>query len=159
MRTWVKVTVGGAALVAAYIAALAGTAGYFVFRSLEKQSATEAVAAREIETIRTRFGARPPPIEIVDPRSVDVRINRTASTDAAPISTVHIVNWEAEDGEIIRTEVPLWLMRFSTLNVFSQLGITPAKIRLTVQDIQRYGPGVVVEYHQPGAVRVLVWVD
>lgn len=159
MRMWVKATIGVAAVAVACMVALAGTAGYFVLRSLEKQSAPEAAAVREIDAIRTRFGPRPPLLEIIDPRTMDVRINRLASSDGARVTTFHIVNWKAEDGEIVRTEVPVWLMRFSTFNVLSQLGVTPSKIRLTVQDVERYGPGIVIDYNQPGAARVLVWAD
>ena len=50
-------------------------------------------------------------------------------------------------------------MRFSTVNIASQLGIAPAKFRLTVSDVERYGPGIVVDYGSQGASRVLVWVD
>ena len=74
---------------------------------------------------------------------MDVRINRLASSDGARVTTLHIVSWKAEDGEIARTEVPLWLMRFSSINMLSHLGVVPSKIRLTVQDVERYGPGIV----------------
>jgi hypothetical protein len=50
-------------------------------------------------------------------------------------------------------------MRFSTVNILSQLGIAPAKFRLTVGDIEHYGPGIVVDYSSRGAFRVLVWVE
>jgi hypothetical protein len=50
-------------------------------------------------------------------------------------------------------------MRFSSVNILSQLGIAPAKFRLTVNDIERYGPGIVVDYDSPGAFRLLIWVD
>jgi hypothetical protein len=50
-------------------------------------------------------------------------------------------------------------MRFSTANIASQLGITPSKFRLTVNDVERYGPGIVVDFGSQGAFRVLVWVD
>lgn len=159
MRTWVKVTIGAAALVAVCIVVLAATAGYFVFRSYEKQNTTEAAAFREIETIRTRFGSRPPLIEIIDPRRADFRINRLGGGDGGRVTRLHVVNWKAEDSEMVRTEMPLWLMRFSSVNILSQLGVTPAKVRLTVQDIERYGPGIVVDYNQPGSARLLIWVD
>jgi hypothetical protein len=159
MRTWVKATIVGAALVAAGIAALAAITGYFVFRSFEKERTPEAVAVREMDSIRGRFGARPPLVEILDLRSMDVRVNRLAGSGGARVHTVHVVNWKVEDDEFVRTEVPLWLMRFSSVNVLSQLGITPAKLRLTVQDVERYGPGVIVDYNQPGVVRLLIWVD
>jgi hypothetical protein len=154
-----KVTLGLAAIAIAAILALAGTAGYFVWRNFERQGATEAAAVREIETIRTRFGARPPLVEIKDPKRLDVRINRLASSGGSKVTTVHVFNWKGEDGEIARAEMPLWLMRFSSINILSKLGVAPSQVRLTVDDIQRYGPGIVVDYNQPGAIRVLVWVD
>jgi hypothetical protein len=159
VRTWVKATIGAAAMLIACFVALAGTAGYFVLKSLERRSATEADALREMEIVRTRFGSRPPLIEIIDPRTADVRINRLANSDGARVTTIHVVNWKSEDGEIVRTEVPIWLMRFSTLNVLSELGAVPASVRLTDEEIERYGPGIVVDYNQPAKDRVLVWVD
>jgi hypothetical protein len=50
-------------------------------------------------------------------------------------------------------------MRFSSVNLLSQLGVAPAKFRLTVNDVERYGPGIVVDYGFEGAFRLLVWVD
>lgn len=159
MRTWVKVTLGGVALVATAFLVLGGTAAYFVFRHMDTRKAGQAEAFRDMDAVRARFGARPPLVEISDPRRGDIRINRDPGADGAPVETIHIINWKADTGEVMRTQVPLWLMRFSTVNVLSRLGIGPARLRLTVSDIQRYGPGIVADYSSPGELRVLVWVD
>ena len=159
MRTWVKATLGGVTLIAVGVVALAGTGAYLALRHLEKQEAVEAEAVKAINAVKTRFGPRPPLIEIGDPRRAEIRINRPDAASPSPVDTVHIINWKSDTGELIRAEVPLWLMRFSSVNILSQLGIAPEKFRLTVSDIQRYGPGIVVDYGSPGAFRVLVWVD
>lgn len=159
MRTWVKATLGGVTLIAVGVVALAGTGAYFVFRHLEKQEAVEAEAVKAINAVKTRFGSRPPLIEIVDPRRIDVRINHPEESSPSRVSTVHIINWTSDTGELTRADVPLWLMRFSSINILSQLGIAPERFRLTVKDIERYGPGIILDYGSPGAVRVLVWVD
>ena len=111
-----------------------------------------------IDAVKARL-PRPPLVEIVDARTADIRINRLADVSPARVDTVHIINWKRDPGEVIRTEVPLWLMRFSTVNILSRLGIAPARFRLTVNDIERYGPGIIVDYGSQGAFRVLVWVD
>lgn len=159
MRGWVKLTIGGAVLVLLCMLILGGTAGYYVFRSMQRSSGTEQTAAAEIEKIRTRFGPRPPLVEIGDPRRMDVRINRDGTAPAAPVKTMHVVSWSAEEGEIVRLELPLWLMRFSSVNLLSKIGVVPDSFRLTVDDIEAYGPGVVVDYKQPESMRVLLWVD
>jgi len=159
MRTWVKVTIGGAALVALGFIALAGTGAYLVFRHLETRNAGEAESMNAIEAVKTRFGSRPPLIDIVDPLKGDIRINRPDVPSRSPVGTVHIINWKSDTGELSTAEVPLWLMRFSSVNVLSQLGVAPAKFRLTVGDIERYGPGLIADYNSPGSFRILVWVD
>jgi len=159
MRTWVKATLGAAVLIAAAFIALAGTGTYFVFRHLEKRPAGEAESVKAIDAIKARFGTRPPLVEIVDPRSADIRINRPDVAGASRVDTVHVVNWKTDTGELSTADFPLWLMRFSSVNILSQIGVAPAKFRLTVSDVERYGPGILVDYGAPGADRVLVWVD
>jgi hypothetical protein len=159
MRLWVKASIAGACLLLAGVLALAGTSAYFVFRHLERRTVTEAQTQPEFEAIRKRFGARPPLVEIVDPLAADIRINKLADPDGRRVTTMHVLAWDAEEEQLLRTEAPIWLFRFSALNVLSHLQISPAKFRLTVVDIKRYGPGVVVDFSRPGRSRVLIWVD
>ena len=159
MRTWARAALGGLAVVALAFAVLAGTGAYFVFRGMEKRVSGEADAVKEIEVVKARFGQRAPLVEIVDPVRADIRINRPPDASAAKVDTVHVMSWKREDGELMRTAVPLWLLRFSSVNVLSQLGLAPEKFRLTVGDIERYGPGIIVDYGSPGASRLLMWVD
>ena len=159
MRKWVKVTIGGVALVVLVLAALGGTAAYYVMRNLEERPAGEAEAVKLIEGVKARFGPRPPLIEVADPRRADVRINRAADASATRVDTIHVLNWKSETSELSRVEMPLWLMRFSSINLASNLNIIPATLSLTVADVERYGPGIIVDYGSPGTSRVLVWVD
>jgi hypothetical protein len=159
MRTRVKVTLAGVALIVVALVALGATGAYFVFRHMEARAGSEAEVVQAIDSVKARFGSRPPLIEIIDPRSADIRINRPVEASPARVDTIHIVSWKSDTGELVRTDVPLWMMRFSTVNIASQLGIAPARFRLTVSDVERYGPGVVVDYGSQGAFRVLIWVD
>ena len=159
MRTRVKGTLVGVALVASFAIALAGIGAYFVIGNLEKRDASEVQAVQEMDAVRARFGARPPLVEIIDVRVADVRINRLQNRNGVPVTTLHIINWNPESRALAQTQVPLWLMRFSSVNLLSQLGVGPARLRLTVDDIRRYGPGIVVDYGRPGTFRLMVWAD
>jgi len=159
MRPWVKATLGGVALIAVAFIALAGTSAYFVLRHMETQARSESEAVQAIDAVKARFASRAPLIDFVDPRRADIRINRSTDASAVRVDTVHIVNWKSETRELMRTDVPLWLLRFSSVNIASQLGIAPARFRLTVADIERYGPGIIADYASPGSSRVLVWVE
>jgi hypothetical protein len=159
MRTWVKVSLAGVAVIVLAISALAGISAYFVFRNLDRRAATETETLREFDQIRAKFPARQPLVEIVNPQEGDIRINRLVHPQGLRASTLHVVGWNADDGERIQTEIPVWLMRFSTLNVLSTLGVAPEKFSLTVQDVQRYGPGIVADYRRPGQNHVLIWAE
>ena len=159
VRTWVKVTIGGVVVAVACVIALAGTGAYFFFRDLETAAASEADVRRDADAIRTRFGSRPPLIEVVNLQAADVRIQRTAHPEGRRADTLHVLTWDAESGDRLRTSLPLWLMRFSSVNIASHLGIAPDRFRLTAEDVAAYGPGVVVDYREAGKNVVVIWVE
>jgi hypothetical protein len=159
MRTWVKVSIVSFAVVVLSFLALSGTGAYFVLRHLHIGSATEAAATKDFEAIRLRFGNRPHLIEVVDAGSRNFKINRPAQPDGRPVSTLHVLTWEQEESQVFQTEIPLWLMRFSMVNVLSRLGVAPERFRLTVDDLRQFGPGIVVDYRKPGENRVLLWLE
>lgn len=158
MRTWVKVTITGVVVAVLGIAALAGTSGYYFFRHLKTAQANEADTLREFDALRARFGPRLPLVEIVDMRAADIRINRAPHPEGRRATTIHILTWNV-DGDRLESDLPLWLMRFSSVNILSKLGIAPEKFRLTVEDVARYGPGIVAEVRQPGRSDVMIWVE
>src|SRR5262245_16013100 len=133
MRTWVKWTIGGVVVVLACFAVLAGLGGYYFARHLDTGTAAEADTLKEFDAIRARFAGKTPLIEINDLRAADVRVNRTVDPNGRRAATLHIHTWSAEDnGERLKTDVPLWLMRFSSVNILSSLGLAPERFRLTV---------------------------
>jgi hypothetical protein len=159
MRTWLKVSLWGVALAVLAFAALAGTGAYYFLRHLETGSAVEADTLKEFDTIRAKYGSREPLIALIKPEAGDIKITRAAHPQGVRASTIHVLTWTAEDGDRMRADLPLWLMRFSSVNILSRLGVAPDKFRLTVEDVARYGPGVIADYRRPGHSHALIWVE
>jgi hypothetical protein len=159
MRRWVKWTLGGLALCVLAFMAFAATGGYYVMRNLEVRKAPEADTLKEFDVIKARYGAREPLVTLVKPEAGDIRLSRTTHPQGLKASTIHVLTWTAEEGDRMQADIPLWLMRFSSLNILSRLGVAPDKFRLTAQDVERYGPGIVVDYRKPGHSVVLIWVE
>jgi hypothetical protein len=157
MRKWVKYSLIAIAVAILGFAVLAGVGGYFVLRHLETKQASEVSAKPEFEAVRARFGKRAPMIEIVDLDKGDIKVQRLAHPEGLRANNLHVLTWD--DGQVLRTDVPLWLMRFSSVNILSHLGIAPARYRLTVEDLKRFGPGLVVDYQKPGQAQVLIWLE
>ena len=105
MRTWVKATLGGIAVMAVALAALAGIGTYFVLHNMEKRTGGEAEAVQAIAAVKARFPPRPRLVELVDPRRADVRINRPADASAPLVGTTHVLNRKRDTGELTRAEI------------------------------------------------------
>jgi flagellar motor switch/type III secretory pathway protein FliN len=50
-------------------------------------------------------------------------------------------------------------MTFSVENLLANVGVRLGGLSLTVADVERYGPGVVLDFTPPPGGRVLVWVE
>jgi hypothetical protein len=159
MRPWLKWTLGTVATLVLTWMTISGIVAYHVFRHLERRSATEAQTLADFDAVHARFGARPPLIEVIDPRAGDIRVNRLESGGGTPIDTFHVLSWKVENHELLKTQAPVWLLRFNSVTMLSAAGLVPGKFRVTLDDIRRYGPGILVDYGPPGSNRVLIWVD
>lgn len=138
---------------------LAGAGAYYFFRHLETSSIGEAPAQPQFDAIKKKFEGRAPLVEVVNPKAGDIRVQMVKHPDGLRATTVHVMTWDAEENQLLKTDIPLWLMRFSSINVLSHLGIAPARYRLTAEDVASFGPGIVVDYRDPGSKRVLIWVE
>src|SRR5262245_22531790 len=103
MRTWVKVWISGAAVALVAFIAFAATSTYFVMRHLDAGSAKEADIVREIEGVRARFGGREPLIELANPQTGDIRVHRSPHPAGQRANTMHVLTWNAEEGEKFET--------------------------------------------------------
>jgi hypothetical protein len=159
MTRWVKYTLIGLVIAIIGFAALAGTGAYYFLRHLDTRKASEADTLKEFDAIRARYPGRQPLIELVNPQAGDIRIHRLVHPEGKRATSLHVLTFDAEDGERLMTDVPLWLMRFSSVNILSKLGIAPDKYRLTVQDVEQYGPGVIADYRRAGKNAVIIWVE
>lgn len=159
MRTWLKVTLIALAVVVAGFGILAGTGAYYVMRHLETKSVTEEASKPDFDVVRARFKDRAPMIEIGNLKAGEVKIQREPHPGGRRASTMHVLTFNHDDGKLLSTDMPLWLMRFSSVNLLSHLGVAPERFRLTAEEVMRFGPGIVVDYRQPGENPVLIWVE
>jgi hypothetical protein len=129
------------------------------FRHLSVRTVAEADTKTDFEAVRARFAGRAPLVEIRNLKAGDLVINKTSHPQGLRATTVHVMAWSREENRLMRTDLPLWLMRFSSINILSHLGVVPAKYQLTANDLATYGPGIVVDSRQPGTSQVLIWLE
>lgn len=158
MRKGPKVALISVAVLFAIGLLFVGTMAVQVGRHVDMHTATQIEASKEFDAIRATRATGPALVEI-DAQTGDVKVNRVATRVRRPISTLYVASWNGEDNEVFRTQAPIWLLRMSPVNILSNLGVAPARFRVTFADLERFGPGLILDQTRPDRKRVLVWAE
>jgi hypothetical protein len=161
VKTWVWVVIGGAVLCILGLVAIAAVGFYFVSQHIETKPATAATAASEFEAVKAGFAGQKPLIELDrDGRFLRSHTDRPAPAHAAVPNDLHLLAFDPSDGRIVRFSIPFWLLRRRPGNATIDLNgsrMDLEDLRLTVEDLERYGPSVIVDHSAPDGERILVW--
>ena len=73
---------------------------------------------------------------------------------------LHVMAFDPDDGRIVRVTIPFWLLRLklgsSTID-FNGNRMDLEDLRLSVEDLENFGPTLIVDHTERGGDRVLVW--
>ena len=161
LKTWIWVVFGVMAVGILLVIAMAGVGFYFFTRNIEATTATPEAAASEFDAIRARYKGRRPLIE-VDERGRLLRSNtgRTPPADAPRPEALYVLAFDPDDGGMVKVTVPFWLLRLkmrgSTIDL-SGSRVDLEDLKLTVEELERLGPTLVLDQTSAGGDRVLVW--
>ncbi|HLG58192.1 MAG TPA: hypothetical protein VI485_22800 [Vicinamibacterales bacterium] len=127
----------------------------------DNQSMDESAAARTLDEVRSQFAGAQPVVDLRPDGAVLLR--RPPETKPAPLKTLHVLRWNVQDEEMTRVDVPFSLLRMtdSPFEVSLEPDATGLRVStsLHVDDIERYGPALLVDDRLPDGGRVLVWSD
>jgi hypothetical protein len=161
VKTWVWILIGGAVLCILGLVAIAAVGFYFVSQHVETKPATAAAAASEFEAVKASFAGQKPLIELDrNGRFLRSHTDRPAPANAAVPNDLHLLAFDPSDGRIVRFSIPFWLLRRRPGNATIDLNgsrMDLEDLRLTVEDLERYGPAVIVDHSAPDGERILVW--
>lgn len=159
---WVQI-VGGLAIVFAFVAIGAVIVGIsWVREHVDVTDSNEAEATRAFDEIHAKFPGQLPLLELRGrtPHYVEERATRPDST--APITTMHVLAWDDDDRRLAKVDVPFWVLRLKSGTIsFSSYasGLDDAGVKLTPEEIERHGPGIVLDLTRAGEGRVLIWTE
>lgn len=165
--TWVWVVAGIVGVGLLGLAAVVGAGFYFVSQHFDTRAATPASAAEEFNAIRARFEGRKPLIELDDHGRLvrtnpDVPVEGTVETPRM----LHVLAFEPDarhgEGRLVGVRIPLWLLGFragdTTINLNGEK-MDLEDLKLTVEDLERLGPALIIDHTTPEGDRVLVWSE
>ena len=159
VKTWVWIVVGVIALGILGIVAMAAAGLWFVRSHVEVHQTTVTAASSDFEAVRARFTGQKPLIEL-DERGDFIRANTDRPNGTVRPQMLSVMAFDPDDEKIVRMELPFWLLRLkSGGSHFSINGdnVDLAKLHLTVEDLERFGPTLILDHKDRRGARVLVW--
>ena len=139
---------------------MVGTAVWFFASAYEAVPSDDASALREFERVRQRLGSEPPVIAIRDRIAV---LNRKPPEGAASreLQRLRILTWDPDEQRLSRITLPWWLMRVreGTLDVSTGPDSDITRVEVSPEDIEKYGPALLIEHTEPDGSRFLVWTE
>jgi hypothetical protein len=160
IKTWVWVV---AAIVAiCSLGAVAGAGmGYYLFtKHCDTKVTSPASAAVEFEQVTAQFVGQKPLIEL-DERGRFLRANpdRPGRPDMRRPDQLYVLAFDPDDERIVKVTIPFWLLRLKARGTIDFNGgqLELEDLKLTVEDLERFGPTLIVDHKSTGGERVLVW--
>lgn len=154
------IVLGVAAFILICIIAFAAFGLYFVSRNLDMQQATATEAATSFDEERARF--KEAPIISLDEQE---RVTLTRRPPAQPADekpeTMYVMAYDGDDSRIVRVTIPFWMLRLGREKIRLGTGddLDFERLQLSVEELERYGPALLLDHRDRRGKRVLVWTQ
>ncbi|MFQ5669105.1 MAG: hypothetical protein ACE5HD_01140 [Acidobacteriota bacterium] len=130
------------------------------------QTATSEAAGRAFADSLARAGGGIPYLEIA--AAGDVQVHRELEREA-PVSlrTLHLLVWQPDSGRLLRIAFPFWFVRAKMTRSLNLGTLASAlardwkhlDLRVTEDDLERRGPGLVLDQTRADGARILLWTE
>jgi hypothetical protein len=134
---------------------------YLASQAVTVEHADESDAKRRFQAARDAFGSAAPMLE-VDAAGRVVRRASPPSEEGHHLARLRILVYQVQERRLVRSDVPFW---FVTLKgpalqyVVRGTGVDLERLGITAADMQRHGPGPILDETRANGDRILVWVE
>jgi hypothetical protein len=161
-RRWIPILIGVVLLVCVIaIGAVVFTALWFR-ENMQITASSEDAATQQFEEVRRRFAGQEPLIQLVDGRPQITRELANLAVPRTSLTSVHVIAYDRDEGNTVTFTLPFWLLRMKPgpirISAYRQ-GWDDRGVAFRVEDIERHGPGIIVDVAEPGEGRVMVWAE
>jgi hypothetical protein len=161
VKTWVWVAVAIVVIGVVGIIAMAAAGLYFFTRNIQTVQASPAVASRSFDEVKARFADQKPLIELDnDGEFLKSNLERQRPANPPVLEAIHVMAYDPDDSRVVRISIPFWLMRLkmggSVIN-FNGRDMNLEDLKITIEDLERFGPTLIVDHKSTRGERVLVW--
>jgi hypothetical protein len=161
-RPWVAIVLG-VLLVCGMLAVGCVVAAVTFFRqNMHITHSSEDVASRQFEEVLQRYPGQQPLIQLVDGRPQYVAERASQSSTQTTLSKLHVLAYDRDEGQTVTFSLPFWVLRMKSgpirISAYQQ-GWDDRGVSFRIEDIEKHGPGIIVDATEPGEGRVLIWAE
>ncbi|MGE5244898.1 MAG: hypothetical protein ACM3SQ_11780 [Betaproteobacteria bacterium] len=160
-KTWISIALAAVIIIVVLGLAVIGAGTYVVYSHVQAQFVAVDTAASEFARARARFAGQTPLIGF--DQDDEPEVNRPpASAPRHGIHALHVLAYDARNHKLVNVEVPGWVVRMMSASGhirIANLDLSGDAGRITLDDLERHGPGLVLDRHTSRGSQVLVWAE
>jgi hypothetical protein len=119
-------------------------------------------AERQMDDVRAKFPGQQPLIQLVDGKPQFVTDRASQSPSSTTLNTLHVIAFDRDDGNLVTFSLPFWILRLKSgpirISAYQQ-GWDDRGVSFRVEDIEKHGPGIIVDASQDNEGRVVIWAE
>jgi hypothetical protein len=143
-----------------------GLAGIAVFaimawRAITIEDAPRAEAERRIAIVRAGLPSTATLVEL-DAQGAVGRTTSPSEGTARPIVRLKAMAWHAADQRLVSADTPFWFFKLkgpAARYALTGTGFDLDRLGLTPADLERFGPGVIIDHSSDNGDRLFVWTE
>ena len=162
--SWPVIILGISAFVLVVGVGLVAVVGWVIYQqfAFQAKTATEVSADEEFARVVAKFDGQQPYLVIKD--GEPVISGAPAAEPGKPVEALHIIVWDPDEQKVVRLNMPFWLLRMTKgqpirISSDDNLSGDAVKLKITADDLERRGPGLVLDHKEASGERVLVWAQ
>jgi hypothetical protein len=136
--------------------------GVWLFASVfDHDTADQQAATASFDEVRRRFADVQPVFRIAGDERPEIRREPPSARPGQPLERLQVLAWDPDDKGLARVTLPFWLLRLKSgpLDISGKVMINHHHVDVTVEQVERYGPTVLVDHEGAGGDRLLVWTE
>ena len=164
-KTFISVLIASVIIVGVVAVAAIGGTAFFIYRHVNTEFTETENADQQFKQARARFAGQQPLIEIrKDDEPVLHRDVLRASQSTAKVETLRVLAYDTDAGKLVHVSIPFWLLRLAPsrhMTFLSDSGIDfdSDRVHITLDDLERRGPGLILDQADRRGSQVLVWAE
>ncbi len=164
-KTWISVVIAAVIVIGILAASAVGGTAYFIYRHVHTEFTPTENAEQRFKDARARFAGQQPLIEMT--RGDEPILHREVipnTMPAAKLETLRVLAYDTRANKLVNVSIPMWLLRLAPSNNFSfmrdnGIDFDSDKMHISLDDIERRGPGLLLDQTERRGSQVLVWTE